>query len=273
MSCLLTHGPINCIKCCPKASHPGFNEPVCYSSDGDWRIRSNPLAWGSPEPEILVLGFSKGQKQVCALKARRYPHEEIAFRGSLPKIGQILAHIEVVDEPEDGKFGKMIYRHICDRNGRFHFGSLVRCSVERKDDIGGWKGRHGNLGKFLRSEFGKKVAGNCASQFLGTLPAKTKLVIMFGCSDDYVHAVRELVENTRRGNLDIYNEIAYTDGKVMFVHVVHFTAYPKEISNWLGKNDSPAEEKGRKGRLAKEAVHLNSTDYGDFDQVLAVGNG
>lgn len=256
MSCLPTHGRIDCIKCCPDKSRPGFNEPVRYSSDEEWRIRSNPLAWGSSEPEILVLGFSKGQKQVCALSERKCTHEEIAFKGSLPKIGEILTHIEVVEEPEDGKFGKMIYRHICDRNGRFHFGSLVRCSVERKDEKGGWKERHGNLGKFVRSKFGKVVAGNCVSRFLGELPAKTKLVVLFGCSDDYVEAVRELVKETRRGEWDDFNEIAYTDGKVMFVHVVHFTAYPKEISNWLGKNDSPAEEKGRKGRLAKEAVHF-----------------
>lgn len=201
-------------------------------------------------------GFLQGSTQVCALEKRKRSHEQIAFLGSLKEVGKILAHIELVCVPEGDDFDKMIYDHICNRDGRFHFGSLVRCAVQRKDENGGWKRRHGNLDEFLKTDFGKEVAGNCASQFLRTLPTRTKLVVMFGCSPDYVQAARKLVQDTRGGKWDEVNEIAYTDGKVTFVHVVHFTAPCDEIPDWLEDNDEPDKEKGRKGRLAKEAVKL-----------------
>ena len=253
MSCLPAQGASIASSC---GYVTGFNRPAYVSDDKAWCIRWNPLAWGNVEPEILVLGFSKGPTQVCALEKPEYQHDRIAFMRSLPQVGKILAHIEVVCVPEDGDYGKMIYHHICNRNGRFHFGSLVRCAVERKDEKGGWKGGHGKLDEFLNSDFGKEVAGNCASQFLCKLPAKTKLVIVFGCDTDYIQAVRKLIQDTRGRKLNEMKEVAYTDGKVTFVHVVHFTAPYDEIPDWLGENDSNDEEKGRRGRLAKEVVKL-----------------
>ena len=47
------------------------------------------------------------------------------------------------------------------------------------------------------------------------------------------------------------NEVAYSNGKVTFVHVEHFKSQGALIPNWLGINDHP---RARLGRLAKEAV-------------------
>ncbi|MEZ5784747.1 MAG: hypothetical protein R3D70_24895 [Rhizobiaceae bacterium] len=106
--------------------------------DGKWRITTNPLAWGSDEPEFVVLGFSKGPTQAGALATA--PHDQIAYKGSRTADGKILAHIGVMDRPADGNLGRAVDRLIADRRGRFHFGSLVRCTVERYDDqkMRGW---------------------------------------------------------------------------------------------------------------------------------------
>ena len=95
-----------------------------------------------------------------------------------------------------------------------------------------------------------KVAGNCTSEFLGALPAKTKLVIIFGNTPSYIKAVRKLVEKARPGSWRCVNEVAYTDGRVMFVHVVHFSAR-FNYADWLGAKEGTSK---RKGLLAREAA-------------------
>lgn len=55
-----------------------FDETHTESSSKDWRIKANPLAWGNPRPEVLVLGFSKGKTQ--AGEIGRLPHDEIPYR-------------------------------------------------------------------------------------------------------------------------------------------------------------------------------------------------
>ncbi|QDD97541.1 hypothetical protein [Roseomonas mucosa] len=39
----------------------------------NWRITANPCAWGNPNAEVVVLGFSKGPTQAGALA--RTPHD------------------------------------------------------------------------------------------------------------------------------------------------------------------------------------------------------
>ena len=181
-----------------------------------------------------------------------------AYKRSRSNVGKILAHIGAVSEPQDGDFCGMVDRLIADRNGRFHFGSLVRCTVERFDQKKRcWKGSGGGmLDKFMGSEFGMEVAGNCAERFLGSLPAKTKLVVMFGLGAklNYVRAARKLVENARPGNWRQVNEVAYTDGNVTFVHVEHFASQGHFIPDWLGENDDPRAEYGHMAREAAQAA-------------------
>ena len=54
----------------------------------NWRITANPCAWGNPNAEVVVLGFSKGPTQAGALA--RTPHDEIAYKGARHNVGRIL---------------------------------------------------------------------------------------------------------------------------------------------------------------------------------------
>jgi hypothetical protein len=164
-SCLPVHGRVDCVLC-----HRG--QPALFDSttteDGEWRITANPLAWGNPDAEIVVLGFSKGPTQAGALAST--PHDAIAFKGGRLQLGRILAHLGLIDEADDATLKRTVDRLISDKIGRFHFGSLVRCTVERKDH-GNWTGTGGGmLDRFVASQFGSEVAGRCTSTFLGKLP-------------------------------------------------------------------------------------------------------
>lgn len=255
MNCLPAHGRVNCTRCFARSQATEFDRTRREAPDATWRITSNPLAWGNVEPEIVVLGFSKGPTQSGALASA--PHDEIAYKGSRTAVGKILAHIGVVSEPTNGDYKAMVDRLISDRNGRIHFGSLVRCTVERfdeKDRV--WKGSGGGmLDKFMGTQFGNEVALNCASEFLGSLPPKTRLVVMFGLGTklNYVRAARRLVASARPGQWRTVNEVAYSDGSVTFVHVEHFASQGALIPNWLGVNN---HDRSALGRRAREAVRL-----------------
>lgn len=250
MTYLPKHGRIDCTDC--------FNEkPVLFDrtqeSDGSWRITANPLAWGNTDAEIVVLGFSKGPTQAGALAST--PHDQIAYKGSRLNVGKILAHIGLMEKTEDRALKHTVDNAIANRNGRFHFGSFIKCTVERRDlETGKWKGSGGGmLDKFVATSFGQSVAQTCANKFLGTLPENTKLVVMFGLGtkQNYVHEAFKLFQTARPGRWHWVNEVSYSDSIITVVHVEHFASQGALIPNWLGTNK---HERSRLGILAREAV-------------------
>lgn len=229
-----------------------FDETRTPREENDWRITANPLAWGNPRPEVLVLGFSKGPSQAGELG--RLPHNEIPYRKGRMQVGKILAHVGLLPQAEPDDLKKMVERAIADANGRFGWGSLIRCTVERFDSKARtWVGSGGMIDQFMATSFGQDISRTCATHFLGQLPAETRLVIMFGLGADnaYVGTARKAIERGRPGMWRTINEVAYTDGKVTVIHVEHFASQGANIPNWLGKHDHP---RARLGRLARQAV-------------------
>lgn len=253
-SSLPEHGRIACSLCYGGAPIV-FDVTKVTDDNGSWRIAANPLAWGNPNAEIVVLGFSKGPTQAGALAAT--PHDLIAYKGSRLAVGKILAHVGLIAKGAPDALKRTVDRLVADPFGRFHFGSLIRCTVARFDPKDNeWKGTGGGmLDKFVATSFGQAVAERCSARFLGHLPPKTKLVLMFGLGTkgNYVREVRKLAEKSRPGRWQTLSEIAYTDGTVTFVHVEHFAAQGALLPNWLGENP---RERARLGILAREAVRI-----------------
>jgi hypothetical protein len=248
LSCIPVHGRVECDNCYVGAV--AFNRT--QRVEGEWRITANPLAWGNPRAEILVLGFSKGPNALGALATK--PHDSIPFDRQRIWVRKILSRIGVIEENAD------IDRLIADRNGRFGWGSLIRCAVERYED-GVWKGSGGGmLDKFVATRMGREVAGNCARRFLKELPPETKLVILFGLGtkNRYVTEARKVVQSARPGAWRAINEVAYTDGFVTFIHVEHFASQGSLIPDWCGepnpRKGNTISTRSRLGELAFEVV-------------------
>ncbi len=219
---------------------------------GEWRITSNPLAWGSTTPEIIVLGFSKGPTQKGALAS--VPHDQIAYKGSRKNVGKILAHIGLIPSVKPDELVQMVDRIIAERNGRFHFASFVRCTVERFDAKShSWKGSGGGmLERFLESELGRTVTHNCCSKFLRDPPSSVRLIVMFGLGANlsYVDSALSAYKQARPGPWRKINKVAYTDERITVVHVEHFASQGALIPNWLGITNHVRSELGRQARDA-----------------------
>ena len=249
MDNLPNHGRINCTRCFNSCGQVEFDKT--RRTDGDWRITANPLAWGNSAPEVIVLGFSKGPTQAGALSTT--PHNDIAYKGSRGKVGKILHHVGLLPQSAGEDHGQAVSRLIADPRGRFHFGSLIRCTVERQD-AGAWKGSGGGmLDKFVATTFGKEVSNSCTTQFLRHLPSKTRLIVMFGMGSklNYVRQSFDLFKQSRAGEWTWINDVAYTDRKVAVVHVEHFASQGNLIPRWLGEKD---HERARFGEMAASAV-------------------
>lgn len=257
------HGRVSCTACFG-------NVPVIFDTTqtghGQWRITNNPCAWGNPSPEVLILGFSKGPTQAGALA--HMEHDLIAARGARQNLRRILHAIGLVEADQD------MDALIADRTGRFAFGSLIRCTVEQwsakatktpgRGYTAGWIGSGGNmLGGFMEDAWGRQVVYNCVTRFLGHLPKSVKLVVLFGFGKNgaYVdHAERAIHAIRGSASWHRISEIAYSDGRVVFVHVEHFAAQGRLIPDWLGQNrkdGSPPSPKRVRWRLsAIEAVQM-----------------
>ncbi|TXH03117.1 MAG: hypothetical protein E6R07_13375 [Nevskiaceae bacterium] len=211
------------------------------------------MAWGNSEPEVVVLGFSKGPNQAGALATT--PHDQIAYKGGRGNVGRILAHVGLLDPGPVESLARDVDRAIADRNGRFHFSSLIRCTVERHDARSDtWKGSGGSmLDSFLKSEFGYGVATRCAARYLGDLPNSVRLIVLFGLGTNlnYVNATFSLFQIARPGAWKRISDVAYTDEKIYVVHVEHFKSQGSLIPDWLGDTEKP---RAVYGRLAREAV-------------------
>lgn len=240
------HGRVKCAECHRGAS---FDFDRTRTEDGSWRITNNPLAWGNNQPEIVVLGFSKGPTQAGALANQ--PHDSIAYKGGRTNLAKILHHVGLLPSPD----ARLVDQAIADPNGRFHFGSLVRCTVERFDEKSHeWRGTGGGmLDRFVATEFGKAIASTCSKRFLTSLPSRTRLIVMLGmgAKGSYVRTCRDLYTVARPGAWRDINEVSYTDGTVTVVHTEHFQSQGALIPNWLSGD---AHERGSLGVLSHQGV-------------------
>ena len=112
------HGPIACTKC-----FAACNDRI--REFGDWRVINDPGAWGSSDPEVLVLGFSKGSTQAEAYVSHKF--DDVAFHHSTGQTRRRLAG--VLDVLGLVRQDTEIDELFTNAEKDFAFGSLVRCSL------------------------------------------------------------------------------------------------------------------------------------------------
>ena len=134
---------------------------------------------------------------------------------------------------------------------QFAFGSLVRCSLARRND----KGRLECIGAVMPKAFVEEVSvvtRACASTFLTNLPDSVRLVVMLGTTDGYIAGCKRLIRSIHPTTWAEINDVSYRAGGVVFVHVSHPSGSNGNHSKWMkGDVTTPS---GMKRRRAEEGV-------------------
>ena len=233
MPSLPAHGPIACRNC--------FDGVAGNTLEiGAWRAVNDPGAWGSSNPRVLVLGFSKGFTQADAYRTGRFndvPFKKMRERlaASLRLLGLLENDIRIDDRflPTEKEFG---------------VGSLVRCSLSR---LNAKTGKRECTGAVMPKAFTEDIASvvrRCAETFMTSLPTSVKTVIMLGTTDAYIQSCRTLVRSLYGAAFADINGVAYRTGTVVWVHVAHPSKMNGCHNDWMS-----AERTDTSGRKCLEA--------------------
>jgi hypothetical protein len=132
------------------------------------------------------------------------------------------------------------------------FGSVVRCSIAKRDPA---SGRYLKSGDVISASARRKGAsdwiGNCMGKYLAKLPPRLTIIILLSNDDAYMQACFERVHYLHP-MVKWVNDVAYGDGRVLWVHVVHFGGPgANHIESWL---EGRPNKQGKKRALAVAAV-------------------
>lgn len=232
-----THGKIGCQICFPAGQS--------VITNGLWRARNDPGHWGSSNPRILVLGFSKGKTQADAYA--NIVFDEVAFDQMRDRLALILQALGLLKSHED------INSKFRPDERDFAFASLVRCSLVRQGSTSG--------ALVVRAFEEAQALGfvqTCSTRFLRALPERLRLVLMLGTNDRYIEHARELIRSLHPG-VTQFNPVAYGHLKVLWVHVAHPSRANGHFREWLD-GDAESSKPAWKRELAKQAISFFLTN-------------
>jgi len=228
------HGPLQCRVC-----FSGTEKTLVL---GDWRLHNNPGYYGSSEPEILVLGFSKGANQNKVAEAGDF--DKIAFAKARHRLKAVLETLYIM--PSDRNIDALMTA----REQTFGVASLVRCSFCKMKG-----GVCKTSGDVIPSAFTNAstlaIVQRCASTFLGKLPSHVKLVVLLGTSDSYITKTKSIFSKLYTDFSPI-NSCAFRAGGALWVYAAHPSPGNGHFDSWVSADMDNSS--GQKRILALQAL-------------------
>jgi hypothetical protein len=211
---------------------------------GEWQMVNDPGAWGATKPNILVLGFSKGFTQANAYLSGRF--EEIPFKDMRTRLSEMLRVLGLLSATE------IVDKKMVPEERRFAFGSLVRCSLSRRNPKNGRFECTGQVMPKAFTEAISTVVRKCADTFLARLPVTVQLVLMLGTTDAYINGCRHLIRSLYSTTFGDINAVSYKAGNAVWVHVSHPSGLNGHHPVWMAGD--PSTKPGHKRQLAIKAI-------------------
>jgi hypothetical protein len=181
---LPAHGRIACAKCFHGAQAEWGRSVL---SKAGWRLENNPLAWGGQNPRVMVLGFSKGDRQCAGIRGGA-PLDSIPFAGMRSNLTAILRKLGLLDE------NRTVDQIIATHDPDYHFGSLVRCSIAKLDPSTGKALKAGDIiAAAATDSVGREIASACAEQYLKNLPSRLRNVVLLSNDDAWIDYCFQIV--------------------------------------------------------------------------------
>lgn len=240
---LPSHGPIHCRKC-----WGGTSENILTTPDGRFRVVNDPGAWGSSDPEVLVLGISKGFTQ--AREFARGEFDSVPFKNCRQRLKAILVSVGLMNA------GTNIDAAMTAAESRYAWGSVVRCSLS------GWNASKGAFGAgtpqvlpAFKHQDARRFLDGCTRRFLAELPRRTKVVCLLGNDDRYIETLAAVLNGMHKGQYQRVNPVVHRVGGTLWVHVAHPSPGNGYFSAFL--NDPASSGQGRKRHLAQTAIQAS----------------
>jgi hypothetical protein len=229
-----THGPQQC-----RACFRSTEETLILD---DWRLQNNPGYYGSKDPEIIVLGFSKGANQNKV--ALQGDFDNVAFAKARNRLKSVLETLNVM--PKNRSIDSLMTA----KEDEFGVASLVRCSFGKMKN-----GICKTSGDVIPSAFTNKatlaIIQRCSSKFLGKLPSRVRLVILLGTSDSYITKTKSIFSALYDDYLSI-NACAFRAGGALWVYAAHPSPGNGHFDSWLSAGLDNSS--GQKRILALQAL-------------------
>jgi hypothetical protein len=232
-----THGPQSCRVC-----FTNTDQNILHL--GDWRLHNNPGYYGSSNPKILILGFSKGANQ--NKEAAKGNFDKIAFANARDRLQIILNKLELM--PKDRDIDSLMTA----KEKYFGVASLVRCSFCKMDE-----GTCKTSGDVIPSSFTNKntlkIIETCSKKHLEALPSNVKLVVLLGTSETYIKKTTALIKRLYSDfTPEINNHVAFKAGGALWIYATHPSPGNGYFKAW--ERNGADDQSGKKRLLALEAL-------------------
>jgi hypothetical protein len=205
------HGKINCQDC--------FD--TCVSSlDENWHLENNPSYWGSSNPKVLILGYSKGATQM-----NEKDFDKIAFKGMRNRLKEILVLLKLVDKDIniDTLFSK--------NEKTFGIASIIRCGISKDNKTSG-----DLIIKSFKNDASKSIINNCTKKFLKeNIPSTVERVILLGSSKMYKKLLMKQFEELFDSFKKLDEDNFFTE-KIKWTFVAHPSPANAHFKKWIENN-------------------------------------
>lgn len=207
------HGPLSCRECF-------VPESIAQIEKEGFILRPGPGYWGAPHPEVLVLGQTRGAKQIS-----KSAFDDIAFAGMRDRLINVMAALGI-----EGLSRKNPDRHFTSQETRFGFASVLRCSLSFAN--GKTSGSPLSAGMRLPGVSG--CVDKCMKQWLHTLEPRLRLVVVLGLTPKYRDAIWRKVEANFTAGFKKFNADAIEANGVLWVVAQHpSTVSENHYQSWI----------------------------------------
>ncbi|NVZ07996.1 hypothetical protein HW932_01820 [Allochromatium humboldtianum] len=251
MTELQKHGRLDCRDC--------FNSPdATIKPHPKWKLRNDPGSWGSRNPRIMVVGFSKGSTQSDIYQSGNF--DDVAFGGQETRrnLTDILRRVKLLSPLETSD------QKIKETEQEFYFTSLVRCSCARIDEKESLeKGRevYKTSGELMVKSFKEIpwIISNCTQKYLSSIPSSVDLVCLLGVTDPYIRQCRNLFRFLYPDGFKEIDAVTYRTKNFLCVHLTHPSKGNGTIKAWLNADTrNPSESSRKKASAIKREMAINS---------------
>lgn len=232
-----THGWNDCRKC-----HSPCTE---VSRNGKWHLRANPGYWGSREPKVLVLGFSKGANQIKA--ATQGEFNNVAFARMRPRLHHVLTTLGLADPVDD--MDALLSAASTDLGAA----SLLRCGLSMEVE-GKLETTGPIIAMSLKDAWTHQRIETCIRQHLLGMPQSIEHVVLLGNDDRYVEGLKAIMRTVFVDYREV-NSMSFRARGALWVFAVHPSPANGHFKNWTEAGT------GKQATKCRAAVKALSPDW------------